>query len=412
MDSIKKAIVLAGGNDQIALINKLRNKFNDIYIYLVDYAENPVAKTYADEHLRISTMDQDAVLKVAKEKNVDLVIITCGDQPLPIMAYVSEQLKLPTYLSFEQAVNLTNKMKMKELMVSNNIPTAKYKICTTTEDINISNLKVPLIVKPSDCNGSKGVRKVQNEQELLFYLDQALNFSRSHTAIIEEFKDGIEISVDAYICEGNDFIILMSQLNKYYVDASTQIIYQSVGPAQISDNVKNTIQDIAYKISKAFSLYNSPLLIQVIVNGDEVNVVEFSARIGGGAKYQTIEKVTGFDILGANVDAFFDKKTDVKTNEKQLFYSRCHLYTKGGILGKITGLDELVKSGEVDSVTYTKTKGTMVTTPHGSSDRVASFFVLAEDFDSLNSRINKSLEEIKIYDEDGNDITFREMYQI
>jgi phosphoribosylamine-glycine ligase len=412
MDSIKKAIVLAGGNDQIALINKLRNKFNDIYIYLVDYAENPVAKTYADEHLRISTMDQDAVLKVAKEKNVDLVIITCGDQPLPIMAYVSEQLKLPTYLSFEQAVNLTNKMKMKELMVSNNIPTAKYKICTTTEDINISNLKFPLIVKPSDCNGSKGVRKVQNEQELLFYLDQALNFSRSHTAIIEEFKDGIEISVDAYICEGNVFIILMSQLNKYYVDASTQIIYQSVGPAQISDNVKNTIQDIAYKISKAFSLYNSPLLIQVIVNGDEVNVVEFSARIGGGAKYQTIEKVTGFDILGANVDAFFDKKTDVKTNEKQLFYSRCHLYTKGGILGKITGLDELVKSGEVDSVTYTKTKGTMVTTPHGSSDRVASFFVLAEDFDSLNSRINKSLEEIKIYDEDGNDITFREMYQI
>lgn len=410
MNTIKKAIVLAGGNDQIALMEQLRKKFDGIYIYLVDFAENPVAKTYADEHLRISTMDQDAVLKAATDYNVDLIIITCGDQPLPIMAYVAEQLNLPCYLSFEQTMNLTNKMRMKEIMVNNGIPTANYIVCHSMENINCKSLKYPLIVKPADCNGSKGVRKVEDEQELFRYLEQALELSRSHTAIVEEFKDGIEVSIDAYICNGKAFILLMSQLNKFYVDASTQVIYQSIGPAEMSEKAKHTIQEIADRISIAFDLQNSPLLIQVIVKGDDVNVIEFSARIGGGAKYQTIEKVTGFDILSANIDAFWGKGSEVTIKQKQLYYSRCHLYTKGGIFNRITGIDELLEQGIVDSITYTRSKGSKVEYPRGSSDRVASLFILADNLETLNSKIHKSMEYIKIYDEEGNDIAFREMY--
>ena len=207
---IKKVIVLAGGNDQIALIKALRIRFPQIYIYLVDYAKNPVAKPYADEHLCISTMDIDAVLSAAIDNNVDMIMVACGDQPLPVMAYVSEQLNLPCYLSYEQTLNLTNKVRMKEMMKAHGIPTAAFKSYSSMDNVDTSGLQYPLIVKPADCNGSKGVRKIGNKTELLPFLKNAIDLSRTHTAIVEEYKIGIEISVDAYVKEGKEEVLMTS----------------------------------------------------------------------------------------------------------------------------------------------------------------------------------------------------------
>lgn len=411
MNAIKKIMVLAGGNDQIALIEELRKKFYGVYIYLVDFAENPVAKPYADEHLCISTMDREAVLKAAKEKMIDMIIITCGDQPLPIMAYVAEQLHLPTYLSLAQTLNLTNKVRMKEIMVKNNIPTAKHVICTSINSINTKDLRFPLIVKPADCNGSKGVRKVQNEQELLCHLNKALEYSRTHTAIVEEFKTGVEISVDAYVQDGCATVLMMSQLNKYFVNESTQVICQSTGPAPISETAKRKIEDITNNVATAFGLINCPLLIQLIVQDDEVNVIELSARIGGGAKYDSIYKVTGFNVLSANIDAFFGIKPNLILNQNPKYYVRCHLYTYGGVFREIIGVEDLLKEGVVDSVTYTKSKGSTLNFPSGSSDRVASVFILGNSFEDINKRVQKAIQKIKIYDIEGKDILYREMFQ-
>ena len=403
-------MVLAGGNDQIALIEKLRKRFSDVYIYLVDFAENPVAKPYADEHLCISTMDREAVLKAAREEMIDMIIITCGDQPLPIMAYVAEQLGLPCYLTYNQSLCLTNKMLMKQIMVDNHIPTAKYVVCHEVNDVAIETLNFPLIVKPADCNGSKGVRRVCNIDELQKHLKSALQYSRTTTAIVEEFKTGQEISVDLYVKDVPE-ILLVSQLNKFFVDNSIQVIYQSLIPAILSEKQYGEIQAIAEKICTAFKLFNCPLLIQLIVNGDEINVIEFSARIGGGAKYQTIQKITGFDILNANIDAFLGIKPIVKINKKNKVYSRCHLYTNGGVFDRISGLDELINEGVINSMTLTKTKGTLLSVPTGSSDRVGSIFVEGDDYEDLKNKIKKAISRIKVYDSFGNDILNREMYE-
>lgn len=407
---VRKAIVLAGGNDQTALIKALRNRFPKIYIYLVDYARNPVAKPYADEHLCISTMDTEAVLCAAKKYNVDLVIIACGDQPLPIMAYVSEQLNLPCYLNYEQALNLTNKIKMKEIMKAIGIPTAKFMSYSSCNNVNTSDLHYPLIVKPADCNGSKGVRKIEKEEDLLPFLKEAMALSRTHTAIVEEYKTGIEISVDAYVVDGKAEVLMTSQLNKFKVDDNISVIYQSIIPASISGEVLMQIKVIAQQIASGFKLENSPLLIQLIVENQVINVIEFSARIGGGAKYQTIQSVTGFDILNANIDAMLGLRTNLSIKKTRNYYSRCHLYTKGGYLKQVKGVDNLLENGVIESVTYNKAYGTLLSSPHGSSDRVASFFVKSDSLSELYKKINEAINGISVINADNQDILMREMY--
>lgn len=158
-----KIIILAGGNDQAALIQELRTKIRDVEVLLIDYIPNVVAAKYADRHILESTMDLAKVKEIALNEKVDYIMTACTDQSLLTMAVVSEELGLPCYLSKKQVLNLTNKMYMKKLMIESSIPTSKFKTFTSNEKFDTSGLTYPLIIKPVDSNSSKGVRKVMNE---------------------------------------------------------------------------------------------------------------------------------------------------------------------------------------------------------------------------------------------------------
>ena len=413
MDQINKlmrVLILAGGNDQAALMRELRLKFPEVKIILVDMVPNVVASQYADEHVVVSTMDIEAVRRVAKERKVDYVMTACGDQPLLTMAVVSEELGLPCYLSKRQVLNLTNKMYMKRLMWDNGIPTSKFKTFALNEELDDSGLKYPLMVKPVDSNGSKGVRKVSSFEELKEHAPLAFSFSLSKTIIVEEFCVGKEVSADFYVLEGRVYRLMMSQLNKYAVDNSTSVIYQSIIPPKISEVAVGKLDKIAGRIANAFEIENSPLLIQAIIAGNDVKVIEFSARLGGGAKYKSIQNVTGFNVLRANMESMLGIKPLIEIHKQELCYSRCHFYTKGGIFKQIAGIDELMKAGIIDEFVLTKPLGTQVNAPKSSSDRVASVFVRAKDMESLEEKVHAVIEHIEICNEKGEDIFERRMY--
>ena len=190
-------MILAGGNDQCALIEELRKYFNgDVEILLVDMSDKVKAIAYADRFLRISTMDRQAVLQAARNEKIDYILTACGDQPLSTMAYVSEQIGIPTYLTDQEVKFLTNKRFMKEKMLANGIPTAKHIYINKNWNGELPDLKYPLVIKPVDSNGSKGVKKVIKLSELKGALQEAFSYSISGDVIIEEFKYGEELSCD------------------------------------------------------------------------------------------------------------------------------------------------------------------------------------------------------------------------
>ncbi len=409
MEHQNVAIVLGGTNPHKALIENLKSR--GYYTILIDYYENPPAKSVADKHIRESTLDKEKVYELAKEYEAKLVISTCIDQANVTACYVAGKLNLTKPYSYEIASEIADKTRMKQRMVNAGIPTASFILTDRLEGLDIENLNFPLVVKPSDTNGSKGVMRVDNQTELKKYLANALGLSRNGKAVIEEFVEGDEFGIDCFITNGIATVITTHRKRKpNKKDGSVIFSIGSISPAPISDKVKLKIGEIANKIAKEFGLENTPLLMQLIINGEEVNVVEFAPRIGGGLNFRKIKMFAHFDILSASVDSFLNIPVKVDFKNIDFKYSENHIYTQPGIFGKIVGIEDLIKNGTIKEFYINKSKGSVIEKGHASKDRIGSFIAEGKDLEEIKLKIRKVFNYIKIYDESGSEMKFESLY--
>jgi biotin carboxylase len=410
-EQIKKkiAIILGGTSPHIELIDKLKKR--GYYCILIDYFENPPAKYLADEHIQLSTLDEMKVLEIAKKRNADIVISTCIDQANVTACFVGEKLGLPIPYSYETALSVTNKIEMKKRMLDGGIPTAKYTSLKENYVFNDSEFQYPLIVKPSDSNSSKGVTRVNDYNELNLAIQDALKFSRNKEIIIEEFKVGIEIGIDCFV-KNNEVKVLMTKERRKIlgVNESAQQIYGCFWPAELSSNITDKIKIISSKIAKSFGLNNTPLMIQAIVNGNEINVIEFAARIGGGESFRIIELQTGFDFVGAAIDSFLGNEVNTDISKPKWIYADNFIYSKPGVFYKIKGFSELIDSKTVAYADTYKEKNTVIGTNLTSNNRVGVFVVKSKTRYELYEKIEKSLKHIDVLDIDGKSIMRKDIF--
>lgn len=394
-------LILGGGADQIALILELQKRGHNTI--LVDYLPNPPARGYVSKHIQESTLDMLAVERIALEERVDLICTACTDQALLTVAYVSEKLGLPTYISYATARDVTNKLYMKRKMAENLIPTARYETVKSVNQIEDLNwLRFPLVVKPADCNSSKGVRKVADSEELTQSVGDALSMSRSGTAIIEEFIPGIEISADLYVSNGK--AVFLSATNSFKISNKDRFtILGSKYPAVDADT-ENQILQIAQKIATVFDLHDCPLLIQFIFDGKNLSVIEFSARMGGGSKYKLIEVLSGVNIMSEYVDLILggtpDPIPEKKTSHALMFY----VYCSPGTIEEFHNFDELKNGAVIQDYFLYKLPGATIDKVENSGDRAAGILITGQSEDEVMDKVKAANEKLQITDIDGNDI--------
>ncbi len=397
-----KALVLAGGFPQIALINELKSR--SIEVVLADYYEKPVAREYADVFYQVSTLDIDGITEVAKKENVDFLITACTDQALLTVARVSEELGLPCYIDYKTALNVTNKAYMKDVFEKNNIPTARHIILDALDESKISHLRYPLIVKPVDCNSSKGVKKVNNYKELEIAFKKAVEYSRTDTAVVEEFVSGIEISVDVYVEDGKANVLAVSKSDKIASDEKF-VIFRGGYPVEEAKSVMPKIEDTVQKIADTFGLKDTPMLVQLITDGERIDVLEFSARTGGGVKYILIKNSSQFDVIKAVVDLTLGEKPHYEKKEPiAKYFVNEFIYCKPGTFERIEGFEELKKEGIMQDYYLFKWKGAIFDTVENSGDRLGGFSVCAESFAELSEKHNEIVKRIKVIGTNGEDI--------
>ena len=397
-----KALVLCGGIPQIALLQDLKRR--GITTVLADMNEAVGGRAYADIFYPVSVLDVEGVKEVALKEKVDFLITVCADQVLLVVAQVSEMLGLPCYIDYETAQNVSKKSYMKKIFWENDIPTSKYVIMDKLDAQKIAHLKYPLIVKPVDSYSSRGVARVESYEELVPAFEKAVTISRTDTAVVEEFVVGDELTVDVYVEDGKAHILCMSNLDKIGEDGKF-VIHRTRYPADISSVVEDKIGKVAQGIADAFGLKNTPMLIQMITRGDEVSVVEFCARTGGGDKFRLIEKVSGFDVVGAVADITLGLKPHVeKKNIRQEYIINEFLYCNPGVFDHLEGFEELLADGVITEYFQLKTKGVEFKEINSSGDRVAYFTVQAysrEEAYAKHAEANKRIRAISV---DGKDL--------
>lgn len=403
------AVVLGGTSPHIELIHQLQDR--GYYVVLADYLDNPPAKAVADFHEQVSTMDEQAVLEVARKHNAKLVISACVDQANITACYVAEQLGLTKPYSYKIASEITNKGFMKKVMVENSIPTTKHIYLENGEEIKDFSLRFPVMVKPADSCAASGVKKANNVDELRKFLDEAKHVSRTGRTIVEEFFAGVEVSAYCFVETGKAHVVMISE-RLSIIEGENQVLkcYATITPPNISDIAMEKVKTAATQIANAFELDNTPLHVQALINGDEISIIEFAPRVGGGISYQTIRDNTGFDIISATIDSYLEKKVDLKYDEIAYCYSVNLIYGIPSVFDHVTGADELIKDGIIESIHYHKTKGMRIYADRASGGRIAAFLVKGSNRTEVCEKVAYAMSYMNAYDADGKEIMRKDLY--
>lgn len=403
------ALVLGGTVPHVHLIELLKER--GYYTILIDYTPNPPAKEYADEHVLESTLNNDVVMRIASERNASLVISTNVDQANVTCCFVSEKLGLFHPYSYETALNVTDKQRMKRIMWDNNIPTSKYIQVSSIGEVINHGLTYPIMVKPADSNSANGVKRAFNEKELLLYLPDALKYSRNGKAIIEEFVEGREISAYGVIVNGQAKLIMHQERVSVY-DGADKVVkcYASLAPSRISKKAEKNAENILTQIATAFELDNTPLFFQGIVKGDDISVIEFAPRVGGGISFQTIMDATGYDIISAAVDSFTGTPiTTSSWHPMNKIYAVNQIYGSNGIYNQTKGVEKLLEDHIVDKVSFYKHKGDVIDSSRASSSRIGVMIVSDETERGIRKKISKAFSVLDSFDINNNSIIRKDL---
>ena len=397
------AIVLGGTAPHVLLVNKMHER--GYYVVLVDYLPNPPAKKVADEHVQASTLDKEQVLTIAKERGASLVISTCIDQANSVCCYVAEKLGLPHPYSYETSLYVTNKGLMKSRMKEYDVPSSSYLLTKSVDGVDWNAVSFPCVVKPVDCNSSKGVHRADSIEEAKPFVAEALNLSQTGEAIVEGFCAGDEIQVDCVALEGDaDVVMTRSKVKAPGRNEAVLNSFGSIVPAQVSDKVLPKLKQIAVNIAKGFGLRNTPFFYQAIVSDEEVNVLEFAPRVGGGLSYYMIKNFVGFDAVEAAVDSFLGRPISRNYHAPEKYYRTCLLYSRPCTFDHIEGMEELKTEGIVRECFITKSKGDVIDGDMRSSNRVGSFILEAETIQELQERLAVCRSRISVIDNKGNNV--------
>lgn len=403
------AIVLGGIVPHKNLLEKLKKR--GYYTILIDYFENPPAAEAADLHVRESAMEKEAVVQIARQYGAELVLCTCLDQQIGIACAAAEELGLPRPYSREKALEVTNKEKMKRVMREHNIPTSRYFSVHSAEEVYDAGLHFPVMVKPADSCGSAGIRKVESYEEIPKAVEQALSWSRSGTAVVEEFVTGTEISVYTFITGHKAHVLLTSQrFSELGEDGTCIKCYASVAPAVVSDRVLEAMEELGTKIAEAFELDNTAMFYQCMVKNGDIQIIEFAPRISGGIAFRTIEENTGFDIINAAIDSWLGIPVKMEYHKPEVYNMTQQIHAKPCIFDHIEGAEQLKEAGILDTLFLHKTKGAHVDNDKASSARVAAALVRTKNREELPGLAKAVVEGLEVYDDQGREVGVKDLY--
>ncbi len=345
---MKKILLLGGSAQQIIAIQTAKRL--GYHTVLCDYLKDNPGQYYADKFYLTSTTDKLSVLDVAKKEKVDGVLAYASDPAAPTAAFVAEKLGLAgsPYKSVEI---LCNKDLFRKFLFEHDFCTPKAKgyndIDSALSDIKNGYFNLPVIVKPVDSSGSKGVSKIEEFNNIEHNLENAMAFSRGKRIIVEEFieKYGYQIAGDGLSVDGelvfryfaNDHFD--SRCKNPFVPVSASFPYNM--PEEIQWKIHNEIQRLLKLLNMGTTTYNFDLRIDKDFN---VYLMEVAPRDGGNYIPDVIKYATDVDLVECSVKAAMGEKIDYNIKEEKGFYSYFAVHSiDSGVLESVDITDEAMK---------------------------------------------------------------------
>ena len=395
---MKKILLLGGSRYILPIIEAAHNL--GYYVITCDYLPDNIAHKYSDEYCNVSIIDKDAVLKAATELKVDGIMSFACDPGVATAAYVAEKLGLPHSGSYKSVSILQNKGLFRKFLAENgfNVPNAKGYTSIDEAIGDVDYFNWPVIVKPTDSAGSKGVTRIDNIEEYNAALDYAFDKSISGTVIVEEFVDkvGCSSDTDSFLLNGElKFVSFNAQrFDENAANPYTPAAYSwpSTFPEH-EEYLRSELQRLLSLLNMKTSVFN--IETRVASNGKPY-IMECTPRGGGNRLCEMLRYATGVDLITAQVRAAVgDLVEGVEQKPYNSHWAEIILHAdRDGIFSELE-IDPNIPAKLIETDLWVK-QGDLVHAFNGANDAIGTLVLQFEKSDALELVIKHQSEWIKI----------------
>lgn len=412
----KKRVLILGAIDSFCDLIEDYKKMG-VETIACDYYEGAPGKAIADYGYDISTLDVEKLVEIGAEHEIDGVLCAFSDRNIEPCYEVAKRLGLPQIYEPELIKKLTDKICMKEVFREGGFPIIEYAIISDSfSDAELSNFNFPVIIKPIDSSGSKGIFICSSVDEIRDKMTETIEQSVSYKDrfIVEEYYPYDEISITAWVSEGKSYVTCIYDNGKNFnpENAANVSLCNVVFPSKYTRGNVDYFRELVQNAVEAFQVKNGPVTIQCFIGPDGLKVNEFICRLAGDGAYmcsevmgapavaeKTESYVIGNPVNCKDLESFNPDKEEtyyqigVYVNRKGKLYFD---FSKEELFDRIPGLqraDIYAKSGT--ECKFVTTGGTVICRLYVRADSSIGGYV-----DYLD--LIKSVIEIK--DENGNEI--------
>lgn len=314
---MKKIIIIGANEFQYKIIEKANNLGYETHVFA--WEEGAVAKGISDFFYPISIVEKEEILEKAKLIKPDAICTIATDLAMPTVNYIAKELNLVgnTLVSTELT---TNKFKMRERLSKEGLPCPWYKLIFKFKELDQKILKFPLIVKPIDRSGSRGINKVLTIEELKKAIKLSKEVSFIDKILVEEYIGGKEYSIEAISQNGIHQILQITE--KFTTGSPNFIEIGHLQPARITGKIKNKIKEIIKDSLTVLEFKNGASHSEIKINGNEIKIIEIGGRMGGDfIGSDMVELSTGVDFLKLTLDVSLGNEINMKIKNTEENYS-------------------------------------------------------------------------------------------
>lgn len=359
-----KRLLIMGGM-QISCEIVLKARAMGIYTIVADYypVEKSPAKRIADKAIEVSVTDVDAVVEVIKREHIDGVLVGFNDMLLPYYADICQKTGLPCYGTKEQFETLIAKDKYKALCRKFDVPTIQE------YDVNDTDINYPVLVKPVDSSGSRGITICHNLKELIKAVEKGKEASKTGKVLIERYMDGREVTVFWTFQDGNYYLSALGNRHVKH-NQGMDVIPLPVGytfPSIFLPKYRAEVEENCKQMFRHLGIKDGMMFMQCKVEDGTCYVYDLGFRLTGSLEYKILERVCGYNPLEMMITfALTGKMGEGCIADKAIPEFKTPAFNVSclcapGTIKKITGIDEVKSMPEVEDVVIAHAPGEIIT---------------------------------------------------
>jgi len=289
---LKKVLILGVASVQMDAINQLKKMGCETYACAM--AKDGPGAEAADHFDIINILDVESIKEHIRKNNIDLVYSVGSDLAMPVACRISEDMALPRFVSAAAALTCNNKEKMRAALGDSCPGNVPFQVLESAEDE--PRIPMPFIMKPSDSQGQRGIFLVKSMEDFSQNFETAKKYSRSGKVIIEKYVDGPELSVNAYLVNGE--VRFMEASDRVTWPQFTGLIHKHIVPAgTISDRALKRLEGVVRDACSRIGITNGPAYFQIKVEDDTPYIIEMTPRLDGCHMWKLLTYYTGVNLL-------------------------------------------------------------------------------------------------------------------